>query len=61
MCPLQEDWMKITWCWVDGQKMMAITLTQHEANELYLGLSGESVVVSTVEQACFKFYEKGRV
>ena len=53
--------MKIDWSWADGQKTMTITLTPHEANEVYLGLCGESEISRTIKRACLNFYEKGYV
>lgn len=53
--------MIITWAWNNGQKMMTITLTQHEAGHLYGDLVPETQLGVDVDKACFKFSTKGTV
>ena len=51
--------MKVEWDWVHGQKMMTITLTQHEARFLWKGIDNTNEVATKVNNECEKFYSKG--
>lgn len=52
--------MKQEWHWVDGQRMLKVTLTQHEAYALWTAIVEDRNIVSkSVNDVCFKFYKRG--